>query len=258
MATNLQQVAPPHSVTVQGAYEPFDLQVARGQIMGHSLQNIFGYQSALTTTALYPVWENLSAYTYPVSATTMLLYSSSASDTNVSVLINGLDANFNPISETIVLTNGATGVTTVNSYLRINGMALTTSVGNVGKLILSNAGKTVTYAAINAGIGKSQAAIYTVPAGYTYYLTRADIQVALVAGGNGSVNYQVYAKNNVSGVALTVLQSSFVNLFSIRRVTPFAFTEKTDLQWQAQTDTGTVHIGVNVEGYLIKNNSQTA
>ena len=258
MATNLQQVAPPHSVTVQGAYEPFDLQVARGQIMGHSLQNIFGYQSALTTTALYPVWENLSAYTYPVSATTMLLYSSSASDTNVSVLINGLDANFNPISETIVLTNGATGVTTVNSYLRINGIVLTTSVGNVGKLILSNAGKTVTYAAINAGIGKSQAAIYTVPAGYTYYLTRADIQVALVAGGNGSVNYQVYAKNNVSGVALTVLQSSFVNLFSIRRVTPFAFTEKTDIQWQAQTDTGTVQIGVNVEGYLIKNNSQTA
>ena len=257
MATNLQQVAPPHSVTVQGAFEPFDLQVARGQIMGHSVQNIFGYQSALTTT-LYPIWENLSAYTYPASATTMLLYSSSASDTNVSVLINGLDANFNPISETLVLTNGATGVTTVNSYLRINGMALTTSVGNVGKLSLSNAGKTVTYAAINAGIGKSQAAIYTVPAGYTYYLTRADIQVALVAGGNGSINYQVYAKNNVSGVALTVLQSSFVNLFSIRRVTPFAFTEKTDIQWQAQTDTGTVQIGVNVEGYLIKNNSQTA
>ena len=258
MATNLQQVAPPHSVTVQGAYEPFDLQVARGQIMGHSLQNIFGYQSALTTTALYPVWENLSAYTYPVSATTMLLYSSSASDTNVSVLINGLDANFNPISETIVLTNGATGVTTVNSYLRINGMVLTTSVGNVGKLILSNAGKTVTYAAINAGIGKSQAAIYTVPAGYTYYLTRVDINAAIAAGGVASVNYQVYSKNNVSGVALTVLETSFTQNFSIRRVVPFAYTEKTDLQWQASADTGTIQIGVNVEGYLIKNNSQTA
>ena len=258
MATNLQQVAPPHSVTVQGAYEPFDLQVARGQIMGHSLQNIFGYQSALTTTALYPVWENLSAYTYPVSATTMLLYSSSASDTNVSVLINGLDANFNPISETLVLTNGATGVTTVNSYLRINGMALTTSVGNVGKLILSNAGKTVTYAAINAGIGKSQAAIYTVPAGYTYYLTRVDINAAIAAGGVASVNYQVYSKNNVSGIALTVLETSFTQNFSIRRVVPFAYTEKTDLQWQASADTGTVQIGVNVEGYLIKNNSQTA
>jgi len=240
------------SITQVGKYEPFELQVARGQVTGHSLQNIFGYQAALTTT-LYPVWENLSAYTYPASATTMLLYSSSPSDTNVSVLINGLDANFNPISETLVLTNGATGVTTVNSYLRINGMILASGVANVGKLSLSNAGKTVTYAAMSIGLGKSQAAIYTVPAGYTFYLTRVDINAAIAAGGVASVNYQVYSKNNVSGVALTVLETSFTQNFSIRRVVPFAYTEKTDLQWQANADTGTIQIGVNVEGYLIKN-----
>jgi len=240
------------SITQVGKYEPFELQVARGQVTGHSLQNIFGYQAALTTT-LYPIWENLSAYTYPASATTMLLYSSSASDTNVSVLINGLDANFNPISETLVLTNGATGVTTVNSYLRINGMILASGVANVGKLSLSNAGKTVTYAAMSIGLGKSQAAIYTVPAGYTFYLTRVDINAAIAAGGVASVNYQVYSKNNVSGVALTVLETSFTQNFSIRRVVPFAYTEKTDLQWQANADTGTIQIGVNVEGYLIKN-----
>ena len=245
------------SITQVGKYEPFELQVARGQVTGHSLQNIFGYQAALTTT-LYPIWENLSAYTYPASATTMLLYSSSASDTNVSVLINGLDANFNPISETLVLTNGATGVTTVNSYLRINGMILASGVANVGKLSLSNAGKTVTYAAMSIGLGKSQAAIYTVPAGYTFYLTRVDINAAIAAGGVASVNYQVYSKNNVSGVALTVLETSFTQNFSIRRVVPFAYTEKTDLQWQASADTGTIQICVNVEGYLIKNNSQTA
>jgi hypothetical protein len=240
------------SITQVGKYEPFELQVARGQVTGHSLQNIFGYQAALTTT-LYPVWENLSAYTYPASATTMLLYSSSPSDTNVSVLINGLDANFNPISETLVLTNGATGVTTVNSYLRINGMILASGVANVGKLSLSNAGKTVTYAAMSIGLGKSQAAIYTVPAGYTFYLTRVDINAAIAAGGVASVNYQVYSKNNVSGVALTVLETSFTQNFSIRRVVPFAYTEKTDLQWQANADTGTIQIGVNVEVYLIKN-----
>ena len=240
------------SITQVGKYEPFELQVARGQVTGHSLQNIFGYQAALTTT-LYPIWENLSAYTYPASATTMLLYSSSPSDTNVSVLINGLDANFNPISETLVLTNGATGVTTVNSYLRINGIILASGVANVGKLSLSNAGKTVTYSAMNIGLGKSQAAIYTVPAGYTFYLTRVDINAALAAGGVASVNYQVYSKNNVSGVALTVLETSFTQNFSIRRVVPFAYTEKTDLQWQANADTGTIQIGVNVEGYLIKN-----
>jgi len=38
------------SATVKGAYEPFDLQVARGQIFGHSTVNIYGFQSAVTTT----------------------------------------------------------------------------------------------------------------------------------------------------------------------------------------------------------------
>jgi len=240
------------SMSQHGRYEPFDLQVARGQVPYHSLLNIFGYQSALTTT-MYPIWENLSAYTYPVSATTMLLYSSSASDTNVSVLINGLDANFNLLSETLVLTNGTTGVTTVNSYYRINGLVLTTSTGNVGTLSLSNAGKTVTYAKINAGVGKSQAAIYTVPNGYTFYLSRADTTAAIAAGGSASVNYQVYSKNNTTGVALTILETSFINLYSVRRIVPFPYPGGTDLQWQCSADTGTISIGINVEGYLILN-----
>jgi hypothetical protein len=50
------------SVTRAGAYEPFDLQVARGQIAGHSVVSIFGYQASVTTTVL-PIWENATVYT---------------------------------------------------------------------------------------------------------------------------------------------------------------------------------------------------
>ena len=137
--------SPPHSVTVQGAYEPFDLQVARNQIMGHQVVSIFGYQSSVTTTAI-PIWENAAAYVYPTSATTLTLVSSSASDdTLASVLINGLDANFNPISETLFL-NGVTGVTTVNSYLRVNSMILVSSgtgqTTNVGTITLKQSSNT--------------------------------------------------------------------------------------------------------------------
>ena len=38
------------SATRQGSYEPFDLQVARGQIDGHSTVNIYGYQTAVATS----------------------------------------------------------------------------------------------------------------------------------------------------------------------------------------------------------------
>ena len=71
------------SISQVGAYEPFELQVARGQITGHSTVNIYGYQSSVGTSFI-PIWENATAYTYPVAAITMyiscLLYTSDAAD----------------------------------------------------------------------------------------------------------------------------------------------------------------------------------
>jgi len=43
-----------------------------------------------------------------------------------------------------------------------------------GVVTLKDVTNTTTYAQINTGIGRTQAAIYTVPAGYTFYLSRVD------------------------------------------------------------------------------------
>jgi hypothetical protein len=262
LITNLQQnPSPPHSVTVQGAYEPFDLQVARNQIMGHQLVSLFGYQAAIGNTSI-PVWENATAYTYITTASTLTLISTSASDnTSASVLINGLDTNFAPISEVLFL-NGTTGVTTVNSYLRVNSLILvspgTSQVSNVGVITLKQSANIV--AQINAGIGKSQSTVYTVPAGYTFYLELAEVNSNNAYTGSDYITYRVVAKNNVNGVQLNVLQQPFVSIYVVNRSTvPFAYTEKTDIQWQLQTSTATTHAaGVIIAGKLIKNNSQTA
>ena len=84
------------SITRQGQYEPFELQVARGQIYGHSSINIFGFSAAVGSTALGPLWEGLTvsggAYAYPSSASTLTIVSDSASDTSaLSIQIQGLD-----------------------------------------------------------------------------------------------------------------------------------------------------------------------
>jgi len=72
----------------------WNLQVAMGRVSGASLVNLYGYQAAVSNSWV-PVWENATAYTYPPDAgTSMLLYSTSTSDNNVTVLIDGLDANF--------------------------------------------------------------------------------------------------------------------------------------------------------------------
>jgi len=237
---------------------PSYMEVARGLVTGASVVNIYGYQSALPNSSgatFYPVWENTTTYTYPGSASTMLLWSSSASDTNVSILINGLDASYNPISETKVLTNGTTGVTTANSYLRINGIQVTGSVNAVGTINLGNAGKTVQYAEIIAGNGKSQAMIYTVPNGYTFYLTRSNAYSN--QNGNTINNYCAYRvwTQNTNGIINILLQAPFTNSYQTLRVTPRAYAQKTDIQWQASggPSSGTSAVGIGVEGILIAN-----
>jgi len=229
---------------------PQYLQVARGLVTGASVVNIYGYQPSVGTTFI-PVWENASTYTYPGSASTMLLYSSSGSDTAVSVLINGLDASYNNLSETKVLTNGTTGVTTANSYLRINTITVTGSNNAVGTLYLSNAGKTTTYAQITAGNGKNQAMIYTVPNGYTFYLTRVNAYTNQVGNLSSSYcTYRVFTQNN-SGLITILLQAPFGNSYTSYRVAPRAYAAKTDIQWQANTPSSTAAVGIAVEGILI-------
>ena len=245
------------SITRGGATEPFDLQVARGQILGHSILSLFGYQSSVTTTSI-PIWENASTYTYITSASTLTMVSTSASDdTSAKILINGLDSSFNPISETLAL-NGTTGVTTVNSYFRINSLLMTSpgtgQTTNVGTITLKQSSNVV--AQINTGIGKSQSTIYTVPNGYQFYLTLAEVNTTGTYGSGTIITYKVVTKNNTTGVTLTILQQPFIATYSVNRSdTPFLYDQKTDIQWQLGTNTGTISAGIIVAGKLIQANN---
>jgi len=244
------------SISRMGLYEPFDLQVSRGQISGHSTLSLFGYQSAVGNTKI-PVWENATAYTYITSASTLTLVSTSASDnTSASVFISGLDSSFNVITETLFL-NGTTGVTTANTYFRVNSMTLVSAgssqTTNVGTITLKQSSNVI--AQINAGIGKSQMSIYTVPAGYSFFLDLAEVNTSNSYTSSNIITYSVQAINNVTGVKLAVLQQPFVSIYVANRSSdPFLYTEKTDIQWQLVTSTATtVSAGVILAGKLIKN-----
>lgn len=244
------------SITRAGSYEPFDLQVARGQIYGHSTVNIYGYQPTVNNTYI-PLWENATAYTYPVAATQMHLASNNNADT-ASIQITGLDANYAQISETLALT-GTTAVTTTKSYLRINSMQVT--IGSLtnpaGVITLKDLTDTTTYAQINAGVGRTQAAIYTVPAGFTFYLSRVDANTSL--NGNNA-NFMTYRNYSISstGVVTITQQAPFTQLYHTQRVMPRPFTEKTDIQIQmANSAAANASCNVGVEGYLVQNNVLT-
>ena len=240
-----------NSITRQAKYEPFDLQVARGQVYGHSVLNIYGYQAAVGTSFV-PVWEGNSSYTFPSSAIQMHIVSSvntGDDKTATFILINGLDANYNQISETIKL-NGTTAVTTVKSYLRINSMSVTTGAPT-GNITLKDTSDTTLYAEILAGNGRTLMGIYTVPAGYTFYLSRIDINTSLNANPAGYATYQNYQTTN--GVSTVTIIAPFTNNYHTQRVMPRAVAEKTDIQLQAKVSTGTAALTVSQEGYLVAN-----
>lgn len=238
-----------------GKTEPFELQVARGQVPGHSLVNVFGYQPAVSTAGPYAVWENVAAYTFPANAQNMLVYSSSASDINCRIVITGLDSKWNPITEAVILTNGTTGVQTAQQFLRVNSAIATDAVYDnpVGNIIIGNTGKTATYAQINVGVGRTQMSIYSVPDGHTFFLYRVDAYNNQGGGGNAYGSYQVSATDNVNGTTYIVLASPFALNYNARRCIPFPYTQKTDLQWQTKAQSGTMPCGIIVEGILIKN-----
>ena len=240
------------SITQVGAYEPFDVQVARGQITGHSTVNIYGFQTAVTTANI-PVWEIAGTYAYPASATTMNLASSVNTGDDLSgstILIQGLGAGYVLQSETLALT-GTTVAVTTKSYLRINSISVAAGAPT-GTITLKNLANSVTYAQINPSIGRSQMAIYTVPAGYTFYLSRINAYTSANGSNADWVQYR-NVNTTASGVTSLTQQAPFVNSYESQRVMPRPFTEKTDIQLQAKTSANTYAVAISAEGYLIKN-----
>jgi hypothetical protein len=237
------------SATRQGAYEPFELQVSRGQVDGHEVLNVFGYSTATPSSGFIAAWENNTAYAFPTAASTMVVTSSSASDTAVTILISGLDANYERISESVAL-NGTTAVTTTKVFFRIN--SVLTILGNaVGTVYVKNAGGT-TYAQIAIGSGKTNMSIYTVPAGYTAYWTQFDSfsSTSVTSGVYATFRALLTSPTGVNNVTLTI---PFLNDFSVTRPYPVAYVEKTDVQWQCKSSGAGLGIGTLAIGVLIKN-----
>jgi hypothetical protein len=236
------------------------MQVARGKVTGASQVNIFAFSDSVKTT-LYTLWEltGTTQYVFPAAAVTMTLASTSASDnTRATILISGLNSSWDAITETVTL-NGTSGVTTTNQFLRINNMIMTsTGTGqttNVGTITAKNGG--ITYSQISIGVGRSQAAVYSVPNGYTMYLISINAFNGDAAPGN-AINYQVKSTNNAqtNPVTLTVLQTAWDQRYQVPRVNPFPYTQKTDIQWQFSTASGTHSVGLILQGVLVNNTAE--
>jgi len=244
---DIYEVFMPDNTTLQSA--DFNQQVAMGKVPGVTGLSISGYRLSNSTTFL-PAWEN-GAYVYFPSAQVVRVWSASASDTNVSVRIDGLDANYVSQTETVVLTNGTTGVLTTKEFLRVNSISLTRAPNNVGQIQAGSSDKTITLAFIgtvsNNSAGRSQMTVYTVPAGYTFFLTQSNWYI----NGNSPASYRSWTQRP-DGLISIILTFPILDQYNSLKVVPRPYAEKTDIQWQASVPNNTA-IGGQIEGYLISN-----
>ena len=153
--------------------------VSRGAYSNASLIHKFGANYDIDDTSTpETVWSVSNAYPWDSLATDQTLYclSTAAGDTN-DLEIQGLDANWNLQTEVITLT-GTTAVTTTNTFLRVFRMRYLGTSANTGTVTVRVTSGTGTIVGqIDADIGQTLMAIYSVPAGHTAYLMGGDITV---------------------------------------------------------------------------------
>ena len=225
-----------------------NLNIARGLVKGVTGLSISGYNGSVGTSWV-PLWEINGAYTYFSSAQAVRVWSDSASDTNVTVRIDGLDTNYDIITETVVLNNGTTGVLTTKQFLRINTLSVMGSVNAIGTIRAGSSDKTITLAGVVDGNGVSQMTIYTVPRGYTFYLSQVNILTN--QNGNQASAYRSFTQTP-TGLTRKVLQFPLTTDYNSVKIVPRPYLEKTDIQWQCSSSV-TSQVGGQIEGFLIQN-----
>ena len=243
------------SITKLGQNEPFDLQVARGQITNHQALFRSAYSSFAVNSATRAIWNRASAYVFPASASIMTLSSSVVGDVGQVVLVQGLDASYNQISEVIIL-NGQTAVNSTKSYLRINDMLVVAGVptGNIcfGTGVVTAGVPANVYSFISAGDNKTQMAVYTVPAGYTLFVTGGSVSTS---GLSTSSFMTIDFRGIIGGIDYSSAKIFAANTFQFFPYSPpSAVPEKSDIyDTVLNSVAGPDKLMTSLTGILIKN-----
>ena len=214
--------------------EEFPLNVSRGKVRGASVVHKFGAVPSMATNTTGTIWD-IDDTLYPWSAfdTAGVLVAGivDAADNGHVIRVEGLDENYETVSEDFTVSSSATVTGTV-SFKRVYRAYITTDSGsNTADITFTKGGTPVLR--IKAGKGQTLMAVYTVTAGCTAYIKQ--IACSAQAGADATVDVKV---RDTSGI--TRVQASFevvgdggpyINQFYY----PLKVPEKTDIEFRATT-----------------------
>ena len=165
------------------------LYIARGLVLNTHYEHKFGAVPAMSVATTGTVWD-VNDTIYPWSAWdtagVLTIPAVNASDNGATVTVTGLDANYEVISEDFTVSSSGT-TTGTKTFKRAYRAFFTDGTSNVGDINIQRGGTTI--ARISAGKAQTLMAIYTVPNGYTAYLSKGTMSIE--AGGDASGNMYV-------------------------------------------------------------------
>ena len=213
------------------------LNIARGLVRNTFDVHKFGSNSALGNGLenIETIWDGSSLYpwaTWDAGANTVFLASSQSGDTSRVVEIQGLDANYDALTETITLdgSDGTTAVESTNEYIRLfrmRNVGSTDISGNVTAKYGASGGTTV--AQITGSANQTLMCVYTIPTGYKGFLTNIE--------GSSRKSEEITMRmtlRNFGQVFRTIHQGSFIGgQYNFDFSVPFAIDAKTDIDMRA-------------------------
>jgi len=233
----------------------FGLQLQQGKIINAS--SIFKYgRNSDVGTSEETIWDGGGVYSYPTQSTTMSVASSSASDTDQVITVQGLDEDYNLLTQTASL-SGTTPQQLATPYIRVFRCFYTSGsevVGdiNVGSGDFSSGVPANLYAKISQGEGQTLMAIYTVPANFTLYIYQGHI-----GSGTEQLNkfisarlkFRLFNTSQFRTASRLEIQNQAVEFdFGVPQIMP----EKTDIEVSALSSSGSNAISADFTGVLIK------
>jgi len=221
--------------------------IAMGEIENATDINKFGFNPSVGA-AFETVWDAGGTYSFLASPQLLTVTSQDetpANDNGVQVTLEGLDGNYEALSETVTLAGLGTA-TTQNTFLRIHRAYIANGQAPGDDILIEY--NSVTYAQITYDYNQTLMAVYTVPAGYTAYLQNLRVGI----GKQKEVITRLQVREFGGIFRTRALLSSFGAPIDKDWSIPEVYPEKTDLMVMA-TANATTDISASFEIILVEN-----
>lgn len=233
----------------------FDLlEIAKGNVPGHSSVIIRGHNPSQTASSGFVDVAEFGNLTYLASEETMNVVSTHTDDDGApagdglkNLLISGVDNTGAAVSEVVVM-NGTDAVTTTQAFLRVNsmqGLTVGSTGWNVGSVTATSSSGATVHCEMDATESLSQNSHYTIALGVTAFLVQIELNSAKISGGQSpEVEFKGYARIAGAGAAWLQLfdkkmDTDATDEIDLALPIPTRIPARTDIRFRADTDQDT-------------------